>query len=288
MNNPVVRRIQRRAGSLGQLDQEMETGPGVLNPRDVPADLLSRYIHAGGFATGQGAGQGGFGGFDPRIYDDVHAIASTLRLDRGLLGRVVTVTSNPQQIINAQYGRAYLLLNPAGATGLTTTGTLISSTTAVGATTVTSGTLGVANYKSARFFVEATFGAGAGPVTFDLQTANPVTGTFITSQTLWTLTATGNDYAFVDQLGIDTDARMFVTVPVGTTITFSVGYVLKDGLEGTTAGVIQTIFLGGAGVTSSSGYPLLNGKEKAFYFGQNVSLYAVTSGPSLDLNIFEL
>lgn len=278
----------KRGGTLGALDHEMNVGPTVLDPRDVPADLLPRYVHAGQFAPGAGEG----GSFDfsnlQRIADDVNAIASTLRLDRGLLGRVVTVTNTPQLIAQAQYARAYLFLNPAGATGLTTTGTLISSNTAAGATTVTSGALGVANYKSARFFVIATFDAGAGPVTFDLQTADPVTGTYITTQTIWSLTATGNDYAFIDQLGVDTDLKMLVTVPAGTTITFSVGYVLKDGLEGTSAGAIQTIYLGGAGVSPVSGYPLLNGKERAFYFNQNTQLYAVTNGPSLDMNVFEL
>jgi hypothetical protein len=80
---------------------------------------------------------------------------------------------------------------------------------------------------------------------------------------------------------------MLVTVPAGTTVTFTVGYVLKDGLEGTSAGVTQTIFFGGGGVSSNSGYPLLAGKEKALYFMENVSLYAVTAGPNLDMNIFE-
>lgn len=293
-NNMIVPRgrVVKRVGSLGQIDRALSNdgyGPAPLDPRDVPVDLLQRYITGGQNAPGAGVtAEGTPGDYLSQIAEDVNSIASTLVLERGLLGRVVTVTSSPQLIINALFPRPYLLLNPAGATGLTTEGTLISSTLAVGATTVTSATLGVANYSTARFFVEATFNAGAGPVTFDLQTRNPVTGTFITSQTIFSLTATGNEYANVGGLGIDTDVRMFVTVPGGTSITFSVGFVLKEGLEGTNTGALQTIFLGGGGVSPSSGYPLLNGKEKAFYFKENVSLYAVTGGPNLDLNIFEL
>lgn len=286
----VPKRPIRRVGSLGQIDYDLNNGHGPmpLDPKDVPVDLLQRHITGGQGSPGGAYGKGGESPDLRQLVDDVHSIASTLVLERGLLGRVVTITSVPQLIIAALFPRPFLLLNPAGATGLTTEGTLISSNTAVGATTVTSGVLGVANYMTARFFVDATFVAGAGPVPFELQTRNPVTGTYITSQTIFSLTATGTGYANVGTLGIDTDARMFVTVPVGTTITFSVGFVLKDGLEGTNTGSLQTIFLGGGGVSPNSGYPLLNGKEKSFYFKENVNLYAVTAGPNLDLNIFEL
>lgn len=285
-----------RANSIMQLDREFNYGPRPVHPRDVPIDLRHRYI-------GPGMPGSGAGGFDPttglptpgttdftQLIHDVHSIAGTVVLRRGLLGRVVTVTSVPQLVIDQREidGRGYLLLNPAGVVGLTASGTVFSTQTVIGANTVTSGTLGVANYKTARFFIVATFVAGVGPVTFDLQTADPVTGTFITSQTIASLAATGNVYVNVGDLGVDVDLQMFVDVPVGTTITFSVGFVLKDGLDGTSAGASQTIFIGGAGVSPVSGYPLLSGKEKPFYIEENVSLYAVTSGPDLDMNIFEL
>jgi hypothetical protein len=298
--NRVIRHggnIIKREGTLGQLDMERDFGPSPLPYSEIPPDLLPKYIKeygSGGGSSGApggggGSGQNSFGDLG-QIGKDVHSIAGTLSLNRGLLGRLVTVTGTPQLIINAQDpgGRGYLLLNPAGTLGLTASGTLISSQTAVGATTVTSGSLGVANYNTARFFIEAVFNVGAGPVTFDLQTRNPVTGTYITSQTIASLSATGNLYASVGQLGVDTDLRMFVTVPAGTTITFSVGFVTKDGLEGTSTGVAQTIFIGGPGVASQSGYPILSGKERSFYLNENVQLYAVTGGPSLNLNIFEL
>lgn len=286
----------RRAGSLGQLDAEFNYGPRPLMKRDVPIDLHERVIRdnraggEGGVGI-PGYGSGGFSGDLSQLINDVHSIAGTFVLRRGLIGRVFTVTSTPQQIIQQSEveGRGYLLLNPTGVVGLTAAGTLFSSTVLVGATSLASGSLGVANYKTARFFVKATFNVGAGPVTFDLQTLDPVDGTtYITSQTLWALTATGNAYADVGTMGIDTDARMLVTVPIGTTIEFTVGFVLKDGLEGTSAGASQTIFIGNSGVSPNSGFPILAGKEKAFYLMENVSLYAVTSGPNIDMNIFEL
>ena len=280
-----------RAGSLGQIDNEFGYGPQPLHPRDVPIDLRGRIIRhdrPGAYGgAGAGAGAGGLGDLS-QLINDVHSIAGVFVLRRGLLGRVQTITTIPQLIIQAQEPRGYLLLNPTGVVGLTATGTLFSSTTLVGATTLTSGSVGVANFKTARFFVTATFVAGVGPVTFDLQTLDPVSSTFITSQTVFSLAATGSAYADVGTNGIDTDFQMLVTVPAGTTITFTTGYVLKDGLEGTSAGATQTIFIGGSGVAPQSGYPLLPGKEKPFYFMENVSLYAVTAGPSLDMNIFEL
>jgi len=281
----------RRAESLGQVDNEFGYGPRPLRTEDVPADLLDHAIRS---SIGSSSG-GPSGGVDSKselsqIVNDVHAIAGTLVLRRGLIGRVVPITSAPVVIIqqNEVGGRGYLLLNPAGVVGLTATGTLFPSTTVIGANTSLSAALGVANYKSAKFFVVATFVAGAGPVTFDLQTLDPASGTYITSQTIFNLVATGSAYVDVGSLGIDTDLQMLVTVPVGTTITFTVGYVLKDGLSGTSSGVTQTIFLGGAGVSATAGYPLLSGSERPFYLMENVTLYAVTDGPSLNMNIFEL
>ena len=285
----------QRANSLGQLDHEFSHGPSPVHPRDVPIDLRNRRIGVGisggmpGVTDPNMPGGGMFPDLSTLI-KDVHNIAGVLVLRRGLLGRVVTITSTPVLIINQleEAGRGYLLLNPAGVVGLTAQGTLFSTQTQIGAVAVTSGILGVANYKFGRFFIVATFVAGAGPVTFDLQTQDPVTGVFITSQTIASLTATGNVYVNVGDLGVDVNLQMLVTVPIGTTITFSVGFVLKDGLIGTSAGSSQTISLGGAGVSSVSGYPLLAGQEKPFYFEENVKMYAVTSGPSLNMNVFEM
>lgn len=284
-----------RAGSLGQLDREFDYGPQPLHPRDVPIDLRARWIQHDGTPGSVTIGPDGLPTtVGPDLYQlvsDVHGIAGTYIIKRGLLGRVETITNVPRLIIDQKEvgGRGYLLLNPAGVVGLTAQGVVFSpGTLIVGAATLASGALGVANFNTGRFTVKAVFNAGAGPVTFDLQTLDPVDGiTWITVQTIFALTATGNAYANVGNLGIDVDARIFVTVPLGTTITFDMGFILKDGLEGTSAGASQTIFFGGAGVNPFSGYPLLAGKERPFFFEENVTLYAVTSGPALDMNIFE-
>lgn len=289
MDTRVPTRV-RRADSLGQLDKEFDFGPKALHPRDVPIDLRERYIKHDQYGQG-GAGLLPNGAQDlSQLINDVHAIAGTVVLRRGLIGRVETITTTPKLIINQQEqgGRGFLLLNPAGVVGLTAKGVLVSDTTLVGASTLQSGSLGVANYKTGKLFFNVTFTAGAGPVTFDIQTLDPVSGTiWVISQTI-SMTATGNTYVDLGTMGVDTDLSVFVTVPVGTTITFNIGFVLKDGLDGTSAGVTQTIFVGAAGVSTTAGYPLLSGKERSFYVMENVQLWAVTAGPSLSLNIFEL
>lgn len=281
----------RRAGSLGQLDTEFDNGPEPLPLRDVPIDIRGRMITPPGGGVGGGPGMLPNGMQDlSEMVKDVHSLAGTVVLRRGLLGRVVSVTSTPTLIVNQQEvgGRGFLLLNPAGVVGLTAKGVLISSTTLVGATTLLSGDLGVANYKTAKIFINCIAIAGGGTVTFDIQTLDPVSGTvWMISQTIAVATATGF-YADIGTLGVDTDLSVNVTVPAGTTITFTVGFVLKDGLDGTSAGVTQTIFLGAAGVSSTAGCPLLSGKEKSLYIMENVQLYAVTAGPTLNMNVFEL
>jgi hypothetical protein len=278
----------RRAVSLGQLDNEFNHGPQPLAPRDIPIDLRERYIRHDKAGAAELLPNGSQD--LSQLINDVHSIAGTLVLRRGLLGRIVSIPSTPVLIINQQEigGRGYLLLNPAGVVGLTAKGTLVASQVLAGAITLQSGILGVANYKTAKLFFNVTFTIGAGPVTFDIQTLDPITGTvqFI-SQTI-SMVATGTVYADIGTLGVDTDLSVFITVPGGTTITVAVGFVLKDGLEGTSTGVTQTIFIGGPGVSSVSGYPLLSGKERPFYLMENVQLYAVTAGPTLDMNIFEL
>jgi hypothetical protein len=280
--------VAKRANSLGALDNEFNYGPKPLNERDIPIDLRERYIKHDKFGqtpTDPGTGLPDFS----QLFNDVHSIAGVFVLRRGLLGRTVVVTSTPQLIIQAQEPRGYLLLNPAGVVGLTAQGVIFNPTSLVGATTLASGSLGVANFLTGRFTLKVTAFAGAGPVTFDLQTLDPVDGvTWITTQTLFNISATGNVYANAGQLGIDVDARIFVTVAGGDSITFDMGFILKDGLEGTSAGATQTIFIGQSGVTDVVGYPILAGKEKPLYLLENVSLYAVTSGPNLTLNIFEL
>jgi hypothetical protein len=280
----------RRASSLGQLDREKIFGPSPIDPIDLPIDLRERFISQGihqgipGVPAQDKTGLG-LGG----LIKDVRSIAARSVINKGLLGRVYTITSTPLEVVRAEYDRAYLLLNPASVAGLTTTGTLFNAEVMAGLNTFTSSEIGCANYRTGRFFLELTYTAGAGnTVTVDLQTKSPVTSNYITAQTIFSVTANSSLYADVGTLGIDTDFQILVTVPAATTVIVSLGYVLKDGLEGTTSGSSQTIYIGSSGVSPNSGYPILNGREREWFVLQNSSIYAVSSGSNLTLNVFEL
>lgn len=286
-----------RQGPLGQLENELSYGPSPLPWEDVPPDIHERAVQEyrvyGGSAVELGPGGVPIINRDEliqKIADGVNAIASTLILDRGLIGRQVLVPSTPVLIAKAQYLRGYLFLNPALSVGLTSAGTLLSPTPlSNGVSPFATTTLGVGNYKTLRLTLNVTNFGGIGTVTFNAQTLDPVSATtFITTQTVFSVTGNGNFYADLGELGVDTDFRMLITIPAGVTLTSSIGFILKDGLEGTSSGVAQTIFIGGNGVTPDSGYPLLSGKEKAFYLRENTELYAVTDGPTLPLRVFEL
>ncbi|MEM4360109.1 MAG: hypothetical protein QXT45_06235 [Candidatus Bilamarchaeaceae archaeon] len=296
---PPGRHLKQVPGvNLGQMREELEYGPKSLSWEDVPVDLYERPVQ-----EYQVVGNRVFprselmpsvpfdpSQYIPQIARDTNIIASTTVLDRGLIGRVVLVPNTPVEVINAQFLRGYLLLNPALAVGLTSAGTLLSNTALSNAVSpFNTSVLGVANYKTLRLTLNVTNFTGPGPVTFDTQTLDPVSGTtFITVQTVFSVTGNGNFYASLGQFGVDTDFRIQITIPAGTTLNASIGFVLKDGLEGTSAGQAQTIFIGQNGVTPDSGYPLLSGREKAFYLRPNTQLFAVTNGPTLPLRVFEL
>lgn len=269
---------------------ELENGPSSLPYHSVPVDMYPRYVENwqrnpdGSISEAGGTG-------DPvsdllsRIARDTNQIASTVVLRRGLLGRTVSVTTTPQLVINAEYLRGYIILNPNEVAGATSAGTLLSSAARTGSGT--SAALGVANFLNAHYFLDLT-AITAGTLDIDLQVLDPVSGNWATVQNIFsTGTAPSTLYAEVGTLGTPTDVRVAWSVSGGGTATFSVGFVLKNGLVGTSAGTLQTIFLGGPGVTVESGFPLLNGVDKTFFLEENLQLYAVANA-TLPLKIFEL
>lgn len=275
---------------FGQL--ELTNGPSSLEYPDIPVDMYPRVVdnyqrNADGTLTPVGSP----GTMDPlsvlieRIANDTGVIASTSLLRRGLLGRTVTVTTTPQLIINAEYLRGYIILNPNELAGATSAGTILSS--ALRTATGVSSTLGVANFLAGHYFLDITATAGGGTVQLDLEVLDPASGNWAVAQTIFAATGTvGTTYAFVGELGTPTDVRIAWEIPVGS-VTFSVGFVLKNGLIGTSAGISQTIYLGGAGVSTTSGFPLLNGQSQKFFLQENLQLFAVADA-TLPLKIFEL
>lgn len=290
----------RRRQGVGDIEiissvDELSNGPQSLPYDAVPVDLLPRLIEEyvrnpdGTLAPG-GIPLSMTDELLRRISIDTGILSSTMVLSRGLLGRTVTITTTPQQIINAQFLRGYILLNPNELTGATAAGTLLASAsrgTATADLTGNSSSLGVANYMEGHFFVNITAVSGGASIDVILQALDPVSATWFDVQNLVSAAvATGTFYSNVGSIGIATDARVRWAITAGD-VTFSVGYVLKNGLIGTSSGISQTIYIGGPGVTTTSGFPLLNGQSQRFFLKENVELWAV-AGATLPMKIFEL
>jgi len=291
-----------RFNGLGQVEEqgvdysidELNNGPRSLAYPDIPIDMYARKVDNYQRNPDGSISEGGvlspLDMYLDRIARDTNVLASVAMLKRGLFGRTITITTTPQLIINAEYLRGYILLNPNELAGTTSAGTLLASASRGAATanlTGNSSTLGVANFLAGHFFVNITAISGGAAVTITLQALDPATGVWMDVQDLVTgVVATGGTYAFVDGLGVATDLRVRWSLGAGDA-TFSVGFVLKNGLAGTSAGISQTIFLGSAGVTVESGFPLLNGDKEKFFLQEGVQLYAVANA-SLPMKIFEL
>ena len=269
---------------------ELTNGPRSLEYPDIPVDMYPRPIQnwerqPDGSLLPEGYGSDPLSGLVGRIAKDTGVLSSIAMLKRGLLGRTVTITTVPQLIVNAEYLRGYIFLNPNELAGATAAGTLLAS--AARTATGSSSALGVANFLSGHYYLDITANSGVGTVTITIESLDPASGNWAIVQTLFAATsAVGTSYAFVGEIGTATDARVSWSISAGT-ITFSIGYVLKNGLIGTSSGISQTIYLGGPGVTTESGFPLLNGQSEKFFLEENLQLFAVADA-TLPLKIFEL
>ena len=263
--------------------------------REVPADLDPRVVPHGS-ATRIARGiteedlQSGVSLKDAylrNIANDVNIIASTSVLDRGLLGRSITVGTVATKIIESQYLRGYTILNPQSLLGFTSTGTILASAARTTAGNTQSSSLGVANFRDMHLFLSVTAVSGGASLKIYGQAIDPVSSNWSDTQVLYKdITATGTYYANMAGFGLASDFATRWTISAGS-ITFSIGFVVKDGLPGTAAGVARTIYLGGPGVTVSSGFPLLEGQSRSYYLRENTDLHAVAS-TSLDIRVFDL
>jgi hypothetical protein len=213
-------------------------------------------------------------------------------IGRTITPRVYSITTAPIQIIKATDPKGYIVLNPSRTAGLTSTGSVLASAAylANAVSTTQATPIGVANYDRMALFLNITV-AGGGTVRIDTETQDPVSGLWAISQNdIFTIpSAVGTYYANVGNIGVDTNFAIKYTIGAGGGVTFSLGYVLKDGLAGSASGISRTVYLGNQGVSTVAGYDLLEGQKFEKYFLQNAELWAV-SGVSggITIKCFEL
>ena len=225
-----------------------------------------------------------------RLVKSADTLLTTMTLDRGLIGRTVTVATTPTRVIQAQFLRGYILVNPTSSIGHASSGTLVAS--ALRAALDTGNTqataIDVADYKEVKLFLNISASTG-GVVNVNAQTQDPVSGLWATSQTdiFNSPSAVGTYYENLGSLGVDENFAISWDVSVAGNSTFSIGYVLKD----TTVafGTANAIFLGQQDVTTTAGYSLLEGENLKFFMKPNAELWAVSNSASgLTLRVFEL
>lgn len=271
--------ISLRGGQLprGLGEEEKPLTVGEVY-RDLPPDLWPRVPRAG-----EGYGE-------PRATDRQIAppyMGDAIYLSRNLQGRIFTVTTTPTLLVDSAFAWPYLVLNPSKTTGLTTTVTGFSGTVAAaGNSQTTPGSIGVSGFYAGHFHLDVTAVTG----TWDIvaQSYDSISAKWFDVQTIFAgVAATGSYYASVGTMGIATDLAFRWNPTAAGSLTFSLGAVLKGGLGGSSAGLAQVVYLGSQGVTTTSGFPLLESQKQAFIIGEGVQLWAV-AGTSIDIRVFML
>lgn len=216
-------------------------------------------------------------------------LAQAITLRPGFSAKVYTVTTTPQRVYVSAQDRVILLVNPQTSAGLTSSGTLLASGTHASGNTQAS-PVGVGNYMTLRLFLDITITGGAtNTIAVNTQSRDPLSLNWATVQSdVFALPfAVGTYYASIGQLGVDLSFAVSWTIGAGTP-TWSLSYLLKDGLPGSGAGAAQTLYLSGSdAVNTTSGFALLEGSERAFFVPRDTELWAISTG-SVVLKILEL
>lgn len=217
--------------------------------------------------------------------------SSVFTMEKGFITRRVSVSTTPTLILRAAQPKAYIIINPASSIGTTTSGTLLASASRSGSGNTQATSLGVANYMNMHLFLNISV-SGGGTINISTQAKDLISGNWANSQNdiFSSPSAVGTYYAGIGGLGVATDFAVSWSVSAGSS-TFSLGYVLKDGIMGTAAGASRTIYIGAnSGITSganSAGFPLLEGDRWVTYCKENTEIWAIAEA-SLSLAIVEM
>lgn len=218
-------------------------------------------------------------------------IDSIWLLSKGFSTRRAAITTTPSRIILSTQPKAYIIINPSLSVGITTTGTILASASRSGSGNTQASSLGVANYMNMHLFLDISV-SGGGTIVINTQARDPLSGNWCNTQNdiFSSPSAVGTYYAGIGTLGVTTDFAISWSVSAGSS-TFSIGYVLKDGISGDGSGLSRVVYIGSnSGIISGSnspGFPLLEGDRWPIFVKENTELWAVAA-TSLNLNIIEM
>ncbi len=219
-------------------------------------------------------------------------------LRRNFLGRVVNVGITPTLIHHAIYPQNLMIQNPnvgVGGGGLPTASGLHTSQVGANAAGNTqAASLGVANYLNMELFLRIT--AITGTWSFYNQDLDPGSLLWADSQVLAgsvnaAMVATWTNsifYANLGTFGVGSQYAVRWNPDAAGAITFTLGYVLKSSLVGSSLGASQTVYIGSNnGVSITSGYPIPGNWEKVFQVGEGIEVWGIAA-VATNINVLEL
>lgn len=218
-------------------------------------------------------------------------ISSLQMMEKGFNTRRVTVGTTPTLVFRATQPKAYIFINPASSVGTTTTGTLLASASRSVSGNTQATPVGVANFMNMHLFLNISV-SGGGTINISTQAKDALSGNWANSQNdiFSSPSAVGISYAGIGTMGVVTDFAASWVVSAGSS-TFSLGYVLKDGISGTAAGASRIIYIGAnSGITAganSAGFPLLEGDRWVTFCKENTEIWAIAEA-SVSLAIVEM
>lgn len=221
------------------------------------------------------------------IRDYLAILVKLQTLGLGSIPRVVDVTTSPTEIIpsNQNY-KAYWIVNPSEVSGFASSQTIFSSASrGVGTTNSTGITVTGAGRVS--LFLNITVNAGdVGTLAIAAQSQDPLSANWASTQLdiFSGNNVVGTYYASLGPLGLDDEFRLQAVVGAQA-ITFSVSAVLKDGSSIPTG---DTVYIGGADVNTTIGFPILAGAKEAIFLTQNTPLFGISALNTLRLKVYEL
>jgi hypothetical protein len=220
-------------------------------------------------------------------------------LRRNFLGRVVNVGITPTLIHRALYPQNIMITNPARGPGggATRTGLVTQQIGVVAAGNSEAAPIGVSNYMDMHLMLNVTAITAGTSWTIVNVIQDPITLNWVDSQVLitgvtpalvggWT---NASFYGNIGMFGVGTQFAVRWTSDAGAgAISFTISYVLKDGMIGSDSGVSQVIYIGpDSGVTMISGYPIFENMEKVFQVGEGVDIWGIAA-VATNINVFEL
>jgi hypothetical protein len=250
----------------------------------VPTDVL--FFKPGRSGQWGEEPQPSIAGLLASIADSTNRLASLRTISYAMTSRSIVVGTTPTLILNAPRDRAYTIINPTAAVGLTTSGLLFQPLSISAAGNSQNVPLGVANYDSLHLFINV---ANASGLTLNVisQVSNIINNNWIDVQDVVPqgITTNGDFYFNMGNFGVAT--QFAVRCTISGSCTLSVGYVLKGGLGGSSTGSVNTVFLGDTGVSLQAGYPLLEGQSRDFNVLENGVIYGIAA-QSTTINVIEL